>query len=152
MLLNNNPSLMLYSHIWAMLLIFAFLKTLTSLWFHIKKVCCIIIAFLLVKVWHLSSYCWQKFTLSWSYFLASTVSCTTSPLSFANVELNTLVKPRIGIHHIVLCGIGDYFSCFEIIKCFSIISKVVEFIRSIDCINIMFPLSIASIMLLWAKE
>ncbi len=116
MLANDGPLLMLHFHIWTMLLTFAFLETLTSWWLHIKKVHSTIIAFFLVKVWHLSSCLWQKFLPSWSYLLASFVNCTTLPLSLINVELNTLVKPRIGSHHNVLCGIGDFISCFEIIK------------------------------------
>jgi hypothetical protein len=80
MLANDGPSLMLHSHIWTMLLIFAFFKTLTSWWLHIKKVCSNIITFLLVKVWHLSSCFWQQFVSSWSCVLASFVNYTTLPL------------------------------------------------------------------------
>lgn len=125
-----------------------FLETLTSWWFHIKKVRCTIITFFLTKVWHLSSCLWQKFIASWSCLLASSINYTIVPLSLANVELKTLVKPRIGIHQIVLCGIGFYISLFEIIKLFFHHFQV----RSIDCINILFPFFVAFLMLLWTKE
>ncbi len=69
---------------------------------------------------------------------------TTSSLSFTNVNFNTLVKPTIAFT-ILFCGESVIVSlALKYSNCFSIVSKLVKFIRSIDYTNILFPFFIAS--------